>query len=68
MAYRRRSTRRRSTRYTPRRRAMTGRGRYRGRTRPAAREIRIVLQTPTDMLPSRPTANQFARTMIRRRF
>jgi hypothetical protein len=47
---------------------MRGRGRYRGRARRAAREVRLVIQTPSDMLPPRPVAGQFARIRRRSRF
>jgi len=34
----------------------------------ASREIRLVIQTPSDMLPARPTVGQFARARRRARF
>lgn len=45
-----------------------GRGRYRGRGYRSGRDIRLVIQTPTDMLPPRPVAGQFARLRRRARF
>lgn len=45
-----------------------GRGRYRGRARRMRREVRLVIQTPSDMLPPRPTAGGFARLRRRSRF
>ena len=45
-----------------------GRGRYRGRARRASRAVRLVIQTPSDMLPPRPIAGQFARLRRRARF
>lgn len=70
MAYRRRRRRmtmRRSS-YRPRTYARAGRGRYRGRARRSGQSIRLVIQTPSDMLPPRPVANQFARVRRRARF
>ena len=79
MAYRRRRsrfsrrrtyTRRRASRstYRPRVRRFSGRGRYRGRVRRGGQVVRLVIQTPTDMLPPRPVAGQFARVVRRARF
>jgi hypothetical protein len=45
-----------------------GRGRYRGRAYRGSREVRLVIQTPSDMLPPRPVAGQFARIRRRARF
>jgi hypothetical protein len=45
-----------------------GRGRYRGRAYRGSREVRLVIQTPSDMLPPRPVAGQFARLRRRARF
>lgn len=45
-----------------------GRGRYRGRGRRGPREVRLVIQTPSDMLPPRPTAGGWARLRRRARF
>lgn len=45
-----------------------GRGRYRGRGRMSRQSVRLVIQTPTDMLPPRPSAGQFARQRRRARF
>lgn len=70
MAYRRRTRRRTYSRsgYRPRVSRARGRGRYRGRARRAGSTIRLVIQTPSDMLPPRPVANQFARVRRRARF
>nr|QXN72874.1 MAG: hypothetical protein [Microvirus sp.] len=45
-----------------------GRGRYRGRTSRSRQTIRVVIQTPTDMLPARPVAGQSAMARRRARF
>lgn len=63
----RRSTFRRSS-YRPRVARFSGRGRYRGRGRRGGSVVRLVIQTPTDMLPPRPVAGQFARVVRRARF
>lgn len=67
--FRRRSyrTRARSS-YRPRVSRFRGRGRYRGRARRGGSTVRLVIQTPTDMLPPRPVAGQFARVVRRARF
>jgi len=69
-SYRTGSRRRRAVRssYRPRTYTSRGRGRYRGRARRAPREVRIVIQQPSDMLPVRPVAGQFARQRRRARF
>lgn len=54
--------------YRPRSYGYRGRGRYRGRARRARQEIRLVIQQPSDMLPVRPVAGQFARLRRRARF
>ena len=73
MAYRRRRrmTRSRSrsrSGYRPRTYRSAGRGRVRGRARRSGQTIRLVIQTPSDMLPPRPVAGQFARVRRRARF
>lgn len=70
MAYRRRRRRTyaRGGGYRPRTYRRTGRGRYRGRARRGGQTIRLVIQTPSDMLPPRPQAGQFARIRRRARF
>ena len=73
MAYRRRrrsggGMRRMGRTYRPRGYSVRGRGRYRGRTRRAGSTLRLVIQTPSDMLPLRPQAAQFARLRRRARF
>lgn len=72
MAYRRRRTSsyRRPARSSTRRttRSYRTRGRYRGRARATGQTVRLVIQTPTDMLPPRPVAGQFARLKRRARF
>lgn len=45
-----------------------GRGRFRGRASRMGREVRLVIQTPSDMLPPRPVSGQFARLRRRARF
>lgn len=64
---RRRATFRRSS-YRPRVSRFRGRGRYRGRGRRGGSVVRLVIQTPSDMLPPRPQAGQFARVVRRARF
>lgn len=54
--------------YKPRGYRSAGRGRYRGRARRANRQVRLVIQQPSDMLPIRPVAGQFARMRRRARF
>ena len=54
--------------YRPRVRRFSGRGRYRGRGRRGGSVVRLVIQTPSDMLPPRPVAGQFARVVRRARF
>lgn len=74
--YRRRRTtrmgygpsRRVRSRRVPRGYSVRGRGRARGRARVARQEVRLVIQTPTDMLPPRPTPGGFARVLRRARF
>lgn len=66
--FRRRSGRMVRSSYRPRAYRMRGRGRYRGRARRGGSTIRLVIQTPTDMLPPRPVAGQFARVLRRARF
>lgn len=70
MAYRMRRRRRSMSRssYRPRTFRRTGRGARRGRARASGQTIRLVIQSPTDMLPPRPVANQFARVRRRARF
>lgn len=73
MAYRRRRMSGRSrTRsrggYRPRTYRTASRGRARGRARRSGQTIRLVIQTPSDMLPPRPVAGQFARVRRRARF
>lgn len=78
MAYSRRSTRRSSygrgsfrgaSRYSrpARRNSYVGRGRRAGFGRGSS-EIRLVIQTPSDMLPQRPKVGQFARLRRRARY
>ena len=59
---------RRMSGYRARSWSVRGRGRYRGRARYRGQEVRIVIQQPTDMLPIRPVAGQFARLTRRARF
>lgn len=66
--FRRRSYARARSSYRPRVRRFSGRGRYRGRGRRGGSVVRLVIQTPTDMLPPRPVAGQFARVVRRARF
>ena len=54
--------------YRPRVARMRGRGRYRGRGSRGGQTVRLVIQTPSDMLPPRPVAGQFARVRRRARF
>jgi len=54
--------------YRPRASRFSGRGRYRGRGRRGGSVVRLVIQTPSDMLPPRPQAGQFARVVRRARF
>lgn len=75
MAYYRktRATNRRGSRVarsSKRGRGSTSRGSGRGRSRARAspQEIRIVVTTPSDMLPPRPTAGAWARVPRRSRF
>lgn len=73
MAYRRRRRSsgyrmRRRSGYRPRSYSVRGRGRTRGRARRMGNTIRLVIQTPSDMLPPRPVAGQFARIRRRARF
>lgn len=70
MAYRRRRRSRAMTRgsYRPRTFRSSSRGRTRGRARRSSQSIRLVIQTPSDMLPPRPVAGQFARIRRRARF
>lgn len=60
--------RRYSSGYRRRFYSFRGRGRYRGRARRGRREVRLVIQTPSDMLPPRPRMAQFARIRRRARF
>jgi len=75
MAYRRRrAPARRSyarpsrSRRAPMARSYRSRGRYRGRARSTGQTVRLVIQTPSDMLPPRPAPGQFARLKRRARF
>lgn len=68
MAMRRRRRTMRRSGYRPSVYRARGRGRYRGRARRSGQSIRLVIQTPSDMLPPRPVANQFARIRRRARF
>jgi len=54
--------------YRPRVTRLRGRGRYRGRGSRGGSTIRLVIQTPSDMLPPRPVTGQFARVRRRARF
>lgn len=69
-SYARRGFRRRPVRSGYRRPMFSfrGRGRYRGRARRGSREVRLVIQTPSDMLPPRPIAGGWARLRRRARF
>lgn len=66
--FRRRSYGRRYGGFRPRGWSTRGRGRYMGRARRARREVRLVVQQPSDYLPVRPVAGQFARMRRRARF
>lgn len=81
MAYRRRRSSYGRSRYTrgrsysrfrtgrrPAYRTLRRRGRYRGTGRVRGSTVRLVIQTPSDMLPPRPQAGQFARIRRRARF
>lgn len=68
MAYRRRRRVMRRSTYRPSTYRRAGRGRTRGRARRSGQSIRLVIQTPSDMLPPLPVANQFARVRRRARF
>lgn len=67
-SFRRRRTSYGRASYRPRGYRSAGRGRYRGRARRARRQVRLVIQQPSDMLPIRPVAGQFARMRRRARF
>lgn len=54
--------------YRPRSYRIRGRGRYRARARRMSQTVRLVIQTPSDMLPPRPVSGQFARIRRRARF
>lgn len=66
--FRRRSYGSARSSYRPRARRFSSRGRYRGRGSRGGSVVRLVIQTPSDMLPPRPVAGQFARVVRRARF
>lgn len=75
MPYRRRTASRRRTSYSRSRSTRRGRGysvrgsgRRMGRGRASGSTIRVVVTTPSDHLPARPLAAQWARVPRRARF